>query len=342
MTKLAVNNTLQTRASRGPAELYLCRAKTNRKFFVTGLSKNTGARGLSRTDHRPKASYSCSQAFTKIRRQKQPFEDISMAQTLYVAREPDASGFIDYTAGEHAVWNTLITRQMNIIQGRACQEYLDGIEQLGLPLDRIPQLGEINKVLDAATGWQVERVPALIPFQTFFELLASKRFPVATFIRPEEELDYLQEPDIFHEIFGHCPLLTNPWFAEFTHTYGKLGLSASKEQRVYLARLYWMTIEFGLIDTPQGRKIYGGGILSSPKEALYSLSSAPVHQPFDPLEAMRTPYRIDILQPLYFVLPNLKRLFDLAHEDIMALVGQGMQLGLHAPRFPPKTKDHAA
>ncbi|MDC3744012.1 phenylalanine 4-monooxygenase [Pseudomonas syringae pv. syringae] len=265
-----------------------------------------------------------------------------MAQTLYVAREPDASGFIDYTADEHAVWNTLITRQMKIVEGRACQEYLDGIEQLGLPLDRIPQLGEINKVLGATTGWQVERVTALIPFQTFFELLASKRFPVATFIRSAEELDYLQEPDIFHEIFGHCPLLTNPWFAEFTHTYGKLGLSASKEQRVYLARLYWMTIEFGLVDTPQGRKIYGGGILSSPKEALYSLSAAPEHQPFDPLEAMRTPYRIDILQPLYFVLPDLKHLFDLAQQDIMALVGQGMQLGLHAPKFPPKTKSHAA
>jgi phenylalanine-4-hydroxylase len=179
-------------------------------------------------------------------------------------------------------------------------------------------------------------VPALIPFQTFFELLASKRFPVATFIRTPEELDYLQEPDIFHEIFGHCPLLTNPWFAEFTHTYGKLGLAASKEQRVYLARLYWMTIEFGLVDTPAGRRIYGGGILSSPKETVYSLSGAPEHQAFDPLEAMRTPYRIDILQPLYFVLPDLKRLFQLAQEDIMGLVQQAMTLGLHAPKFPPK------
>ena len=155
--------------------------------------------------------------------------------TQYVAREPDATGFIDYSEAEHRIWNTLITRQLKVVEGRACQEYLDGIEQLALPHDRIPQLGEINRVLGATTGWQVERVPALIPFQTFFELLASKRFPVATFIRSEEELDYLQEPDIFHEVFGHCPLLTNPWFAEFTHTYGKLGLAASKEQRVYLA-----------------------------------------------------------------------------------------------------------
>ncbi|RON11441.1 phenylalanine 4-monooxygenase [Pseudomonas brassicacearum] len=261
-----------------------------------------------------------------------------MKQTQYVAREPDAQGFIHYTAEEHAVWNTLITRQLKVLEGRACQEYMDGIEKLGLPHDRIPQLDEINKVLGETTGWQVARVPALIPFQTFFELLANKQFPVATFIRTREELDYLQEPDIFHEIFGHCPLLTNPWFAEFTHTYGKLGLQASKEQRVYLARLYWMTIEFGLVDTPDGQRIYGGGILSSPKETVYSLSGEPEHQAFDPLEAMRTPYRIDILQPLYFVLPNLKRLFDLAHEDIMGMVQQGMQLGLHAPKFPPKPK----
>ncbi len=259
-----------------------------------------------------------------------------MKQSHYVAREPDSNGFIDYPDAEHEVWNTLITRQLKLVEGRACQEYLDGIEQLALPHERIPQLGEINRVLGATTGWQVARVPALIPFQTFFELLASKQFPVATFIRTPEELDYLQEPDIFHEVFGHCPLLTNPWFAEFTHTYGTLGLKASKEQRVFLARLYWMTIEFGLVDTPHGRRIYGGGILSSPKETLYSLSDVPEHQAFDPLDAMRTPYRIDILQPLYFVLPDLKRLFDLAHEDLMTMVAQAAQLGLHPAKFPPK------
>ena len=259
-----------------------------------------------------------------------------MKTTRYLAREPDADGFIAYPPGEHAVWNTLIDRQLALVEGRACQEYLDGLEQLALPREHIPQLSDINRVLQASTGWRVTRVPALIPFQTFFQLLASKQFPVATFIRTADELDYLQEPDIFHEVFGHCPLLTNPWFAEFTQTYGQLGLRASKEERVYLARLYWMTIEFGLVETAQGRRIYGGGILSSPKETLYSLSEAPEVQPFTALEAMRTPYRIDILQPLYFVLPDLKRLFELAQEDIMSLVHQAMQLGLHAPKFPPK------
>lgn len=259
-----------------------------------------------------------------------------MKTTQYVARQPDERGFIHYSDSEHQVWHTLISRQMKVLEGRACQEYFDGLEQLGLPTERIPQLGEINRVLGASTGWSVARVPALIPFQTFFELLAGKQFPVATFIRTPEELDYLQEPDIFHEIFGHCPLLTNPWFAEFTHTYGKLGLAASKEQRVYLARLYWLTIEFGLVDTAQGRRIYGGGILSSPRETVYSLSAEPEHQAFDPLEAMRTPYRIDILQPLYFVLPQLRSLFELAHQDIMGLVQQAAALGLHAPKFAPK------
>jgi phenylalanine-4-hydroxylase len=127
-------------------------------------------------------------------------------------------------------------------------------------------------------------------------LLASKRFPVATFIRTPEELDYLQEPDIFHEIFGHCPLLTNPWFAEFTHTYGKLGLAATKEQRVYLARLYWMTIEFGLMETPQGAHLRRRHPVVAERDRLQPVGE-PEHQAFDPLEAMRTPYRIDILQP---------------------------------------------
>ena len=259
-----------------------------------------------------------------------------MKATTYVARQPDERGLIRYTATEHATWRTLIERQLRLLPGRACQEYLDGLERLDLPRERIPQLDEINRVLADATGWRVARVPALIPFQTFFELLASRQFPVATFIRRPEELDYLQEPDIFHELFGHCPLLTNPWFAAFTHAYGRLGLAASKEERACLARLYWMTLEFGLVDTPAGRRIYGGGILSSPKESVYCLSEAPEHLPFDPVEAMRTPYRIDILQPVYFVLPALRRLFELAGEDLMAKVREAMRLGLHAPKFPPR------
>ena len=206
-----------------------------------------------------------------------------MKASKYQAKKPDDSGFIAYTEEEHETWNILFERQVGLVRGRACNEFIDGLDILRLPSDRIPQLDELNKSLEKTTGWGVARVPALISFDRFFNLLANRQFPVATFIRTREELDYLQEPDIFHEIFGHCPLLTNPDFAEFTATYGRLGLAASKEERVYLARLYWLTVEFGLVETIQGLRIYGGGILSSYGETCYALESdKPLREPFKP------------------------------------------------------------
>ncbi|TFH87426.1 phenylalanine 4-monooxygenase [Billgrantia azerbaijanica] len=264
------------------------------------------------------------------------------SKTGYRARLPDEHGYIDWPDEDNATWQTLMQRQLGVIEGRVCQEYLEGLERLALPHDRVPQLADIDRVLRATTGWETAQVPALIPFDTFFELLSSRRFPVATFLRAPEELDYLKEPDIFHEIFGHCPMLTNPAFAEFTATYGRLGLTASPKERVYLARLYWLTVEFGLVDTPRGRRIYGGGIISSPKETLHALSDTPEHLPFDPIEALRTPYRIDILQPLYYVLDDLATLHDLSRQDIMGLVHRAMALGLHAPRFTPASNSAQA
>ena len=173
----------------------------------------------------------------------------------YVSRQSDENGIIAWSDEENQIWHELITRQLGVIEGKACDEFLAGLEKLQLPTDRIPQLEEVNKVLRSTTGWECAEVPALISFDKFFELLANKRFPVATFIRSREEFDYLQEPDIFHEIFGHCAMLTNPAFAEFTHTYGKLGLAANKQDRVFLARLYWFTIEFGLLKTPDGLRV---------------------------------------------------------------------------------------
>ena len=158
--------------------------------------------------------------------------------TKYVAREPDSDGVVHYTEEENAIWAELYARQEKAIQGKACDEFVHGLELLNMPRDRVPQLEEVSKVLRRETGWEVAYVPALIPFGKFFELLANKQFPAATFVRTREELDYLQEPDIFHELFGHTPLLTNPHFAEFTHNYGKLGYAASKEDRVFLARMY--------------------------------------------------------------------------------------------------------
>jgi len=262
--------------------------------------------------------------------------DKAKKPSKYVAHEPDSSGFIHYTEREHQTWQALIERQLEVVPGRACDEYLHGLELLDLPRERIPQLEEISRVLRRETGWEVARVPALIGFETFFRLLSERRFPVATFIRTPEEFDYLQEPDIFHEIFGHCAMLTNPAFASFTQTYGRLGLSASPKERAYLARLYWFTVEFGLLDTADGLRIYGGGILSSPKETLYALGNKPIRAPFEVVDALRTPYRIDIVQPIYYVLSNMEQLQQLTEIDLMARVREAMAAGLYEPLFPPK------
>jgi phenylalanine-4-hydroxylase len=290
----------------------------------------------------------------------------------YHARLPDADGRVRYSAAEHDVWATLLARQRLAIADVACDAFIDGLNVLKLPADRIPQLAEVSARLRRASGWEVVAVPALIPFGEFFALLAARRFPAATFIRRREHLDYLQEPDIFHELFGHAPLLTDPGFAAFTETWGRIGLAASKEDRVFLARLYWFTVEFGLVtgrnalngiaagderpamdgragasvrgndrardgDTQRGGlKIYGGGILSSPAETTHALSGAPRLKPFDLIEVLRTPYRIDIVQPQYFVLDNLHALQRLTAHELQAAVAEARRLGLHAPLFPPK------
>lgn len=259
--------------------------------------------------------------------------------TQYLARQPDVQGFIQYPEDEHQVWEQLYARQAVNLPGRACKEYLQGLDALAMPKDRIPQLGEIDKVLLETTGWRTAAVPALISFGRFFELLANQEFPVATFIRTKEEFDYLQEPDIFHEIFGHCPLLTNPSFARFSHMYGKLGLAATKEERIYLARLYWFTVEFGLVQAKgEPLSIYGGGILSSPGETLYAMGDTPERQPFDLLNVLRTPYRIDIMQPIYYVIEHIDYLDEIARMDIMGTVREAMKLGMFAPKFTPKSK----
>lgn len=265
--------------------------------------------------------------------------------TKYVSKKPDEKGVVYWDCSENLVWHDLVQRQLACIEGRACQAYIDGLDLLALPQERPPQLSEINDVLQPATGWQCVPVPALINFDRFFALLANKQFPVATFLRRREEFDYLQEPDFFHEIFGHCAMLTNPAFAAFTHTYGNLGAKANSAQRVYLARLYWFTVEFGLLQQQDGLRIYGGGILSSPGETQYALTgksalgATPLYKPFDPVDIMRTPYRIDIMQPLYFILEDINQLYELAHQDIMSMVAQAQKLGLHAPLFDTTIKE---
>ncbi|HEY7905619.1 MAG TPA: phenylalanine 4-monooxygenase [Wenzhouxiangella sp.] len=255
----------------------------------------------------------------------------------YEAKVVDADGLIDYSEAEDSVWATLYSRQMELLPGRVCQPFLDGLDLLALPSDHVPQPKTLSKRLDELTGWSIEPVPALINFDRFFALLSEKRFPAASFIRSEEDLDYLQEPDIFHEIFGHVTMLTHQAFADFTESYGKAGLAASPADRVLLARLYWFTVEFGLIQTPEGVRICGGGIASSPGETIHALESdAPIRRPFVPLDALRTPYRIDIFQSVYYILDRMEDLFDLASTDLLALIKQARALGNFAPTYPPK------
>jgi len=257
----------------------------------------------------------------------------------YTSRQTDENGTIEWPVEENLTWEKLSERQLALLPGRACDEFMHGLSLLALPENKVPQLARVNEVLGDTTGWQVAQVPALINFDEFFRLLANKQFPVATFIRTKQEFDYLQEPDIFHEIFGHCPLLTNPAFAHFTHTYGKLGYSASKEERVFLARLYWFTVEFGLLKQGNELRVYGGGILSSPGETIAALEGKNVRRTaMDVVEVMRTPYRIDIMQPAYFVLNGLDQLFELSEMDLIAKAYEAKSLGLRESLFIPKTE----
>ncbi len=260
----------------------------------------------------------------------------------YEAKVPDEHGIIAYSEEENQIWSELYERQMQIIPGRVCTEFLDGLEALELPKDRIPQPTEVSEVLRDKTGWEVAPVPALINFDRFFKLLSERKFPAASFIRTRSEMKYLQEPDIFHEIFGHTAMLTHEAFADFTQAYGKAGVDASHKERVLLARLYWFTVEFGLLNAGDGVRIYGGGIASSPGETLYAVESPePIRRPFDPVDALRTPYRIDIYQTVYYVLDRLDDLFELAGEDLIGLIRKARALGEFEPTFPPKTKEAA-
>lgn len=259
----------------------------------------------------------------------------------YVSNPVDNEGFVNWSETENKTWATLVARQKKIIIDRASDEFLKGLEILSFPDDRIPQLPEINKILEEYTGWGVEPVPALIQPKEFFTLLANKRFPAATFIRIPEELDYLQEPDIFHELYGHTPLLTNQAYGDFMEKFGKLALQAQPKDRRRLFRLFWFTIEFGLLKTEEGLRAYGGGILSSIGETQYCLTDESKKEPFDILNVLRTPYRIDIMQPLYFVINEFNDLFNILDNDILEMIEESKRLGDFDPLYPPKVKEEA-
>jgi phenylalanine-4-hydroxylase len=223
----------------------------------------------------------------------------------------------DYSESEHAIWRLLFERQQKLLKRRACREYLDGLRALGVAAGGIPDFRQLSDILDRATGWRVVAVPGLVPDDVFFAFLAARRFPSTCFVRRRDQLDYLQEPDVFHDICGHVPMLMNPVFADYMQAYGEGGLKALRLGHLdHLARLYWYTVEFGLIATSEGLRIYGSGILSSAGESVYCLEDPRPHRLwFDLRRVMRTEYHIDRYQETYFVIDDYAQLFAATRPD---------------------------
>jgi phenylalanine-4-hydroxylase len=243
-------------------------------------------------------------------------------------------GWERYTEEDHAIWRTLFERQQQTLKGKVCQEYLDGLAALGIGPEGIPNFEQMNVRLRELTGWEVVAVPGLVPGRPFFQMLASRRFPAGTFIRTRVQLDYLEEPDIFHDIFGHVPLLTNPAYADYMQEYGRIGLDAIEHKGVkFLSRLNWYTIEFGLIRKPEGIQIYGAGIVSSFGEARYVVEDLSAnHLAFDLDRVLRTGYYIDDFQATYFVIDRFEDLFHvLKGSDFIAKFEQVRPLPAHTP-----------
>jgi phenylalanine-4-hydroxylase len=238
-----------------------------------------------------------------------------------------------YGDEEHAIWRFLFERQQKLLAGRACREYLDGLRGLGVAAAGIPDFARLSDILERATGWRIVAVPGLVPDDVFFAFLAERRFPSTCFIRRRDQLDYLQEPDVFHDIYGHVPLLMNPVFADYMQAYGEAGLKALRLGYLrQLARLYWYTVEFGLIATPEGLRIYGSGILSSAGESIYCLDDKRPHRVrFDLRRIMRTEYRIDRYQQTYFVIDGFDRLFAATRSDFAPIYPEIASL----PNIPP-------
>lgn len=224
-----------------------------------------------------------------------------------------------YTETDHQVWAQLFKRQKAVLPGRASDEFLAALAAMEMTPDRIPKFDDLNAILRAGTGWELVGVEGLLPELTFFDHLANRRFPVTWWIRTPEQMDYLSEPDLFHDLFGHVPLLMNPVFADYMEAYGRGGVKAhgiGEDALVNLTRLYWYTVEFGLIRQKDGLRIYGSGIVSSKGESIHCLESdAPNRIGFDLQRVMRTRYRIDTYQKTYFVIDSFEQLMEATGPD---------------------------
>jgi phenylalanine-4-hydroxylase len=252
-------------------------------------------------------------------------------------RNPDFTidqDWTSYSAAEHDRWNRLFRRSQAILANRACDEFTATMNVLKLSESGIPDMGKLSDRLEKITGWRVVPVAELVPDEVFFNHLANRRFPAGAFIRPEEEIDYLQEPDVFHDIFGHVPLLANPVYSDFMQAYGKGGQRAMQLGRLpNLARLYWYTVEFGLMRTKAGLRIFGAGIMSSNTEAVFALESdSPNRVAFNLGRIMRTKYIIDDFQQTYFVIDSFEQLLDDCYQDfgpVYECVRLAAEIGAH-------------
>jgi len=255
--------------------------------------------------------------------QRPPRGDYSTARDDYTCEQ----AWDRYSPAQHQLYARLFERQSRLVHGRACGEYLQALPQLGSGR-AIPRFEELSARVHASTGWSIVAVPGLIPEEAFFQLLAARRFPVTVWLREPDEFDYIVEPDLFHDLFGHVPLLFDPMFADYMQAYGQGGLKAQRRNALeLLSRLYWYTVEFGLIDTSDGLRAYGAGLMSSPGEINHCLSGAgTLRIGFDLRRVLRTAYEIDDYQKTYFVIDSFAQLFNETGQDFTPIYEEVFRL----------------
>ncbi len=256
--------------------------------------------------------------------ERPPRGDYALARSDYTCEQDWGR----YTDADHARYCRLFQRQASQLEGHACTEFIEAVDQLGSPT-QIPRFDALSERLRRATGWEIVAVPGLIPEEAFFSLLSRRMFPVTDWIRSDAEFDYVVEPDVFHDLFGHVPLLFDPMFADYMQAYGAGGLKATTlDACQFLARLYWYTVEFGLISTAAGLRAYGAGILSSAGELRHSIHSrVPQRLGFDVERIMRARYKIDSFQATYFVIDSFEQLFAATAPDFAPVYQRVSALG---------------
>ncbi len=238
-----------------------------------------------------------------------------------------------YEEDDHALWRELYQQQVKLLQNRACKEYLEGLDKLDMS-GGVPKFDDLNRHLKKATGWEIVAVTGAVPASIFFQHLANRRFPATDWMRAREDRDYIEEPDVFHDVFGHVPLLLNPVFADYMQAYGMGGVRSQEfKAGKKLGRLYWYTVEFGLIRTQEGLRIYGAGIVSSKTESIYALESPLPHRTgFDLKRMMQTDFDITKLQDHYFVIDSFEQLFAATQQDFAPIYEELQQSDVWTPR----------